>query len=70
MIVLTSFQEKDKLFTVSRRIDAGKVEIEDKFGKKQPITASESYRVGDRVLVVSGVIVGAIGKQKIKTYTV
>lgn len=62
--------DRDKIYTIKRRIAAGKVEIVDRFDRSQTISADTSFRVGDEVLVVSGVLVGSVGKLKVTTYEV
>ena len=61
---------RDKIYTIKRRISAGKVEVADSFDRGQTISADTSFRVGDEVLVVSGVLVGSVGKLKVTNYEV
>lgn len=58
--------DRRNLYTITKRIDSGKVAITDRSRRSKTIAAGPEFSVGDSVLVVSGVLVGATAKPKIK----
>lgn len=69
-MMLSSPQESKKTYTIISRIDAGKVLIRDRSNRVRPISAGSEFSVGNDVLVVSGVLVNATSKPKIKVIDV
>ena len=59
---------EQQILTISRRINTAEVEVIDNALRSRVISASSEYKVGDNVLVVSGVVVRNVGN--IKVYTV
>lgn len=53
--------------TISRRINDSEVEVQDDFERKLIISADDSYKVGDSVLVVSGIIIRKVVSGKLYT---